>query len=238
MRRAADFRAIARGSLSGHWASALGTTLLAGILGADITMQRSVAGAAGNIYSQYSGDDGGAVNIKMPMDVLLIIAALLMVSALVLLIIAIVQFIIGSFVSLGLARYNLNLIDGKEATVGQIFCHSSIWGKAVWLRLRMNIFIFLWSLLLIIPGIIKSYSYSMAGFIMSENPEMSAKEAMEVSMGMMKGNKWRLFCLQLSFIGWGILCIFTIGIGFLWLSPYMNAATAAFYDEVSRQGSM
>ena len=174
----------------------------------------------------------------MPMDVLLIIAALLMVSALVLLIIAIVQFIIGSFVSLGLARYNLNLIDGKEATVGQIFCHSSIWGKAVWLRLRMSIFIFLWTLLLIIPGIIKSYSYSMAGFIMSENPEMSAKEAMEVSMGMMKGNKWRLFCLQLSFIGWGILCIFTIGIGFLWLSPYMNAATAAFYDEVSRQGSM
>lgn len=238
MKRAADFRAIARGGLAGHWVSAVGTTLLAALLGADITMQKSVAGAAGNIYNQYSGDDGGVVNIKMPMDVLLIIAALLMVSALVLLIIAIVQFIIGSFVSLGLARYNLNLIDGKEATVGQIFCHSSIWGKAVWLRLRMNIFIFLWSLLLIIPGIIKSYSYSMAGFIMSENPEMSAKEAMEVSMQMMKGNKWRLFCLQLSFIGWGILCIFTLGIGFLWLSPYMNAATAAFYDEVSRQGSM
>lgn len=238
MKRAADFRAIARGGLAGHWVSAVGTTLLAALLGADITMQKSVAGAAGNIYNQYSGDDGGVVNIKMPTDVLLIIAALLMVSALVLLIIAIVQFIIGSFVSLGLARYNLNLIDGKEATVGQIFCHSSIWGKAVWLRLRLAIFTFLWSLLLIIPGIIKSYSYSMSCFIMAENPEMSAKEAMEVSMQMMKGNKWRLFCLQLSFIGWGILCIFTLGIGFLWLSPYMNAATAAFYDEVSRQGGM
>ena len=98
----------------------------------------------------------------------------------------------------------------------------------------MSIFTFLWSLLLVIPGIIKSYSYSMAGFIMSENPEMSAKEAMEVSMRMMKGNKWRLFCLQLSFIGWGILCVFTVGIGYLWLNPYMNAATAAFYDEISR----
>lgn len=235
MRRAADFRAIARGSLSGHWASALGTTLLAGILGADITMQRSVAGAAGNIYSQYSGDDGGAVNIKMPMDVLLIIAALLMVSALVLLIIAIVQFIVGSFVSLGLATYNLNLIDQKEASVGQIFSHTSIMGKAIWLRLRIAIFTFLWSLLLIIPGIIKSYSYSMSCFIMAENPDMSAKEAMEVSMQMMKGNKWRLFCLQFSFIGWAILCVLTLGIGYLWLNPYMNAAIAAFYDEVSRE---
>ena len=64
---------------------------------------------------------------------------------------------------------------------------------------------------------------------------MSAKEAMEVSMQMMKGNKWRLFCLQLSFIGWAILCVLTLGIGYLWLNPYMNAAIAAFYDEVSRE---
>ena len=58
---------------------------------------------------------------------------------------------------------------------------------------------------------------------------------MEVSMQMMKGNKWRLFCLQLSFIGWAILCVLTLGIGYLWLNPYMNAAIAAFYDEVSRE---
>ena len=57
MKRAADFRAIARGGLAGHWVSAVGTTLLASLLGADITMQKSVAGAAGNIYNQYSGDD-------------------------------------------------------------------------------------------------------------------------------------------------------------------------------------
>ena len=76
----------------------------------------------------------------------------------------------------------------------------------------------------------------MSNFIMAENPEMSAKEAMEVSMEMMRGNKWRLFCLELSFIGWGILCLFTLGIGYLWLNPYINASLAAFYDDVSRTG--
>ena len=190
MKRAADFRGIARGCLSGHWASAVGTTLLAGLLGANITMQGNVFSLTSNLYNQYSGEDGSRVSIKLPPGLLLTIAAILMLSALIILIIAVVQFIIGSFVSLGLATYNLNLIDGKEARVGQIFCHTSIMGKAIWLRLRMSIFTFLWSLLLVIPGIIKSYSYSMAGFIMSENPEMSAKEAMEVSMRMMKGNKW------------------------------------------------
>lgn len=236
MKRAADFRGIARGCLSGHWASAVGTTLLAGLLGANITMTGSGASTVTNIYNSVSDEDGGVVTISqnIPTVFLMTLAAILLVSVFVLMVVAVVQFIIGSFVSLGLATYNLNLIDGKEARVGQIFCHTSIMGKAIWLRLRMSIFTFLWSLLLVIPGIIKSYSYSMAGFIMSENPEMSAKEAMEVSMRMMKGNKWRLFCLQLSFIGWGILCVFTFGIGYLWLNPYMNAATAAFYDEISR----
>lgn len=236
MKRAADFRGIARASLAGHWASAVGTTLLAGILGAELTVSGSNFSLVNDFYNYYSGDDGGSVNIKMPPGVFLMIAAFLMISVFVLLVILLVQFIIGSVVSLGLAKYNLNLIDGKEATVGQIFCHTSIMGKAIWLRLRMSIFIFLWTLLLIIPGIIKSYAYSMSLFIMSENPEMSAKEAMEVSMNMMQGNKWRLFCLELSFIGWSILCLITLGIGFLWLNPYMNAAMAAFYDEVSRSG--
>ena len=148
----------------------------------------------------------------------------------ILIIVGLVQYVIGSFVSLGLIQYNLDLIDGKDVEFGQIFSKASMFGKAFWLRLRMDIFTFLWTLLLIIPGIIKSYAYSM-----SENSEMTAKEAMKVSEKMMAGNKWRLFCLQFSFIGWQLLCILSLGIGFLWLTPYMNAATAAFYDEISRE---
>ena len=120
----------------------------------------------------------------------------------ILIIVGLVQYVIGSFVSLGLIQYNLDLIDGKDVEFGQIFSKASMFGKAFWLRLRMGIFTFLWTLLLIIPGIIKSYAYSMSGFILAENPEMTAKEAMQVSEKMMAGNKWRLFCLQFSFIGW------------------------------------
>ena len=73
----------------------------------------------------------------------------------------------------------------------------------------------------------------MTGYILAENPDLSASEAIEQSKSMMAGNRWRLFCLHVSFIGWDILCSLTLGIGYLWLNPYKNAATAAFYREIS-----
>ena len=93
----------------------------------------------------------------------------------------------------------------------------------------MNVFIFLWSLLLIIPGIIKSYSYAMTPYILVDKPELSANEAIEESMRLMSGHKFDLFYLQLSFIGWFILALLTAGIGFLWLTPYYNSTVASFY---------
>ncbi len=95
--------------------------------------------------------------------------------------------------------------------------------------LLMNVFIFLWSLLLIIPGIIKSYSYAMTPYILVDKPELSANEAIEESMRLMSGHKFDLFYLQLSFIGWFILALLTAGIGFLWLTPYYNSTVASFY---------
>ena len=84
-----------------------------------------------------------------------------------------------------------------------------------------------------IPGIIAAYRYSMATYIMAENPDMKAMEAIEASKQMMSGNKFRLFCLDLSFIGWDILGMITLGIGMLFVRPYQQAAKAAFYREVS-----
>ena len=98
-----------------------------------------------------------------------------------------------------------------------------------------NIYQWLWSLLLVVPGIIKSYSYAMTPYLLKDNEELSGNEAIEESMRMMDGHKWDLFCLDLSFIGWMILCIFTLGIGMLWLLPYMNTARAAFYEELKSQ---
>ena len=94
------------------------------------------------------------------------------------------------------------------------------------------VFIALWSLLFVIPGIVKSYSYSMAYYIKLDHPEYTPTEAITESRRLMDGNKMRLFCLHLSFIGWAIVCIFTFGIGMLWLIPYMNAANAEFYQDL------
>ena len=73
----------------------------------------------------------------------------------------------------------------------------------------------------------------MTGYILAEHPDLTAGEAIERSREMMSGNRWRLFCLRISFIGWDILCSLTLGIGNLWLRPYRQAAEAAFYREVS-----
>lgn len=106
-----------------------------------------------------------------------------------------------------------------------------IWGTMI----LMSIYVLLWCLLLYIPGIIKSYSYSMTYYILKENPNMKFNAAIERSMEMMKGHKADLFCLLLSFIGWGLLSILTLGIGFLWLWPYMMSAQACFYEDVKAE---
>ena len=81
-----------------------------------------------------------------------------------------------------------------------------------------------------------SYSYAMTEFILAEHPELTAGEAIAQSKVMMAGNRWRLFCLHFSFIGWDILCTLTMGIGHLWLRPYRQAADAVFYREITGSG--
>lgn len=98
--------------------------------------------------------------------------------------------------------------------------------------LLMVLFIMLWAILLIIPGIIAALSYSQAFFILADNNSISAMDALKKSKEMMNGNKWKFFCLGLRFIGWMLLCIPTLGIGFLWLFPYMSVSYAKFYDDV------
>ena len=99
------------------------------------------------------------------------------------------------------------------------------------------IFTFLWSLLFIIPGIIKSYAYSQAYFIYYDEYREtgvapSYLDAITKSRQLMDGHKGRLFLLDLSFIGWHIVCLFTLGIGYLWLTPYISTTKAAFYDSL------
>lgn len=126
--------------------------------------------------------------------------------------------------------------DGDNNLVANLFKNTfnGYW-KNVGTYLLMCIFIFLWSLLFLIPGIIKALSYALAPYILKDYPELSANQAINLSMKMMKGHKFDLFWLYLSFIGWGILCIFTLGIGYLWLMPYMTTTVAAFYQNVKTE---
>lgn len=144
-------------------------------------------------------------------------------------------FILGSIVEVGYMKFNLDLVDRqKEAEIGTMFGYFQFWKSAACARLLKGVYVLLWSLLFIIPGIIAGYSYAMTSYILAENPELTASEAIQRSEQMMSGNRWRLFCVQISFIGWEILsALLTFGIGGLWITPYKQAATAAFYREIS-----
>ena len=105
-------------------------------------------------------------------------------------------------------------------------------GESLLMFILTTLFTFLWSLLFIIPGIIKSFSYSMAPYLMARNPELGGFDAIEKSKEYMKGNKGKLFLMLLSFIGWDILTILTLGLLAVYVAPYKMHARTVFYNDV------
>ena len=151
-------------------------------------------------------------------------------------------FLIMGALLFGLYHYYLTLIREKTGDFNLLFKAFSfsgknlgLFGKTLGLYLLMNLYIFLWTLLLIVPGIIVAYSYRMAFYLIIDNPEIGVSEALQQSKKMMFGYKSKLFCLDLSFIGWWFLCILTFGIGFLWLSPYVITSQTIFYEELRNE---
>ena len=145
-----------------------------------------------------------------------------------------VAIIIGGAFVIGLASFFLHNADRQNADITDLFApFSKQFGNSIVYFILSSVFISLWSCLFVIPGIVAAISYSMAPYILAEHPEMSAMNAIKLSKDMMLGNKGRYFCLQLSFIGWILLSLLTFGIGMLFLIPYMQAANAEFFNEVS-----
>lgn len=137
--------------------------------------------------------------------------------------------------SIGVYWFYLSLVRKNNPAFSTIFSvykdgKTSI--KLTGATIVVSIFVFLWSLLLIIPGIIKGIAYSQTVYLLRDHPEYSILEAITESRKRMYGHKWKYFLLGLSFIGWGILSVITIGIGFLWLVPYVSTSMATFYDQV------
>jgi uncharacterized membrane protein len=134
--------------------------------------------------------------------------------------------------ALGIAIFFLTLDRGKPVSFDLVFQGFKRFGTALIAYLLMTLFVVLWSLLLIVPGIIAALSYAMTFYIIVDNPGVGPFGVIQLSKQAMRGNRWKYFCLQCRFIGWALLCFMTLGIGFLWLGPYMAASKARFYEDL------
>ena len=214
--RAKDLRAQARAALQGKWGIAVTVGFVATLLNGGFSVSNSgSAGAEG--YLDFAGHD------------FWIIALTIAVASLLL------ALVIGGAVQMGWAHFNTKLIKGQEVRFGDLFSQFHRLWTCICMYFVMGFFILLWSLLFIIPGIIAAYRYAMVPYLMAEFPDLGVMDAMQESKRLMQGNKWRLFCLELSFFGWMLLAAVTV-IGSLWVTPYIQAAVAAFYMDVTGRG--
>jgi len=144
----------------------------------------------------------------------------------------VIGLLIAGPLALGAAMFSLNLSRGREAKLEQLFDGFRLFSKSLVTYLLMLLYILLWSLLLIIPGIIAALSYSMSFYILADDPSLLPRDVLERSKKMMYGYKSKLFGLCILFLLLSILCILTLGIGFLWLIPHANVTMAKFYEDI------
>ena len=208
MLKAKDFRKYAREALKGNWLKAGVVSVVAGFLGASMGINGiSTSSMGGSAPEESEWLETLFVNTGVSSEASATVVAVALGVFLVILLWAIMALVIGGATTLGYAKFNLNLVDAKEAKVKDLFSQYNRLGTGFGMQFLRTLYVSLWSLLFVIPGLIANFSYYMAPFILSEHPEMKAKEAIKESKKLMKGNKWRLFCLEFSFIGWYALAL-------------------------------
>ncbi len=143
-----------------------------------------------------------------------------------------IGFIIVGPLTAGFAMLIVKNYQNQKIEVATLFDGFKDFVKYLVLGLLQYIYILLWTLCLIIPGIIKSFSYSMAYYISLDHPELDADQCITRSREIMDGHKWKLFCLQFSYIGWMFLCFLTFGILTFWVYPRMETAKYDFYCDL------
>ena len=135
-----------------------------------------------------------------------------------------------SVLAAGYCNFCLQMSRGSAkgfADISEALSHTV---KIIWLTIIMNVYIFLWSMLFIIPGIVAAYRYSMAYYAMMNDPSLTASQALEASKQLTRGHKAELFVLDLSFIGWCLLASLTFGIMLIWIMPYMETTRAHAFN--------
>lgn len=232
-RAISEYRFYGRRGLRGRWGTAIAAALIIGVVTSAISFVVDLIipiGGGATFFSQLESVINGnlTINPEQLIPVFSGVSILAVISSLI-------TSMVSAALSLGQKAFYIQMHMENRAELGTLFSRFRIWFKAFGLELFISLFVFLWSLLFIIPGIIATYRYAMAYHIMAENPDLGIRECVNRSKILMRGNKGRYFLLELSFIGWAFLCMFTFGIGFLWLTPYMLSSQTAFFLDLTQR---
>ena len=225
MLKSKELRKKAWESLKGKYWMAFAVIIVTGLIA-----------SVGNAFLSFGQKLGEVLGLMDPAE----LDSTMVIGALVLYCVVIISAIIGALfnifvtnaITVGVSNYFIKNTDSKPSFKDAFSGFKVKYGRNIGTLLLAGIKTVLWTLLFIIPGIIKTYEYAIIPYILADDPEISSKDAFKKAKQMMKGNKWRLFKLEFSFIGWGILCVLTLGIGTFFLIPYANAANAEFYTEL------
>lgn len=227
----AELKADAKNVLrKGYWIPFF-ASLIAGFLSADNFGGGGVTG----VNISFSGSPVSMMNSSQSMSwneffIFMSIFSLLF-GFIMLIAIAFTAFLSNPII-VGKRRFFMENSENKSPLDRLFFSFGKNYLKIVKVMFMQNLFIFLWTLLLIIPGIIKSYEYRMVPFILSENPDITWQRALELSREMTRGEKFNIFVLDLSFLGWIFLGILACFIGVLFVQPYIDATNAELYRKM------
>lgn len=151
---------------------------------------------------------------------------------------SVASLILAGPLQLGSVIFFLTFIRRGDAKIDMLFAGFKNFGNALGTYILTVIFVFLWMLLLIVPGFIAALAYSQAMYLIADDHTLGPLDAIRKSKQMMEGFKWKLFCLGWRFFGWALLCILTLGIGLIWLIPYMSVSHARFYEDLRSSGTI
>lgn len=225
-----DYRRVARENLQGNWGLSIGVAAIAWLLGGILIGTSFIP----QINFHYRGQE---LTLQEWANLTLTLSRTFGTSTISFNLLGLAQFIIGGVIQLGHAQYLLKQHNRANFEFHDLFTQFDRFKDGFLQKFLRGLYVFLWSLLFVIPGIVMRYAYAMTPFIMAENPDMTASDAIETSKQLMDGHKGELFTLDLTFIGWDLLAALTLNIGHIAVNPYKSAAYAAFYKDLTAPGT-
>ena len=229
---ASEHRARAREALRGNWVTAVLVYFVAGLV-------IGGSGSSGFNFNFNLNIEGGHVSTSLPQELEHFLEGTLGIAVPMILgiglVLLVVRIALGGVLELGRATYSMNLIDGVQGEFADLFTGFHRFYDALIMNLVCFLAVFGGFLLFVVPGMMLNFAYAMAPYILAENPDISGVEALRLSRLMMKGHKWELFWLELTFIGWSILAAFVPLIGGAVVETYKGISRTSFYRDIQNQ---